>query len=52
VALTPRNIASFDCILLATNHTAFDYKGLKKHAKLIVDTRGIYLKPAKNIVKA
>ena len=52
VALTPRNIASFDCILLATNHTAFDYKRLKKHAKLIVDTRGIYLKPAKNIVKA
>jgi UDP-N-acetyl-D-glucosamine dehydrogenase len=52
VSLTPRNIASFDCILLATNHTAFDYKKLKKHAKLLVDTRGIYLKPAKNIVKA
>ena len=52
VPLTPRSIASFDCILLATNHSSFDYKLLKKHAKLIVDTRGVYLKPAKNIVKA
>ncbi len=52
VALTPRNIASFDCVLLATNHTAFNYRLLKKHARLLVDTRGVYLKPAKNIVKA
>lgn len=52
VPLTPRNIASYDCVLLATNHTAFDYKLLKKHAKLIVDTRGVYLKPARNVVKA
>ncbi|MEI6515498.1 MAG: nucleotide sugar dehydrogenase [bacterium] len=52
VALTPRNIAAFDCILLATNHTAFNYRLLKKHAKLLVDTRGVYLKSAKNIVKA
>ena len=52
VPLTARTIASYDCILLATHHTAFDYKLLKKHAKLIVDTRGVYLKPARNIAKA
>ncbi len=52
VPLTPRNISSFDCVLVATHHSAFDYKLLKKHAKLIVDTRGVYLKPARNIVKA
>ncbi len=52
VALTPKSIASYDCILLATNHTSFDYKMIKKHAKLIVDTRGVYLSPAKNVVKA
>ena len=52
VTLTPRAIASYDVVLLATHHTAFDYKLLKKHAKLIVDTRGVYLNPARNVVKA
>jgi UDP-N-acetyl-D-glucosamine dehydrogenase len=52
VSLNPRVIASYDAILIATNHSSFDYKLLKKHAKLIVDTRGVYLKPARNIVKA
>jgi UDP-N-acetyl-D-glucosamine dehydrogenase len=52
VPLTARNVASYDCILIATQHTAFDYKLLKRHAKLIVDSRGVYLRPARNIVKA
>jgi UDP-N-acetyl-D-glucosamine dehydrogenase len=52
VELTPESIASYDCILLATNHDKFDYDMLAKHAKLIVDTRGVYLKPAENVVKA
>jgi UDP-N-acetyl-D-glucosamine dehydrogenase len=52
VPLTAKSIASYDCILLATNHTSFDYKMISKNAKLIVDTRGVYLKPAKNVVKA
>lgn len=52
VKLSPRVIASYDGVLIATHHSAFDYKMLKKHAKLIVDTRGVYLKPARNIVKA
>lgn len=52
VPLTARTIASYDCILIATNHSAFDYKMIQKSAKLIVDTRGVYLKPARNVVKA
>jgi len=52
VALTPKTISSYDCVLLATNHDAFDYPIIKKHAKLIVDTRGVYLEPASNVVKA
>lgn len=52
VGLTPESIASYDCVLLATNHDAFDYDQIKQHAKLIVDTRGVYLQPADNIVKA
>jgi UDP-N-acetyl-D-glucosamine dehydrogenase len=49
---TADNIAEYDLLLLATNHTKFDYELFKQNAKLIIDTRGIYLKPANNIVKA
>jgi UDP-N-acetyl-D-glucosamine dehydrogenase len=52
VALTPKSIASYDCILLATNHSSFDYKMIKKNARLIVDTRNVYPEPGKNVVKA
>lgn len=52
VPLTPKQVARFDCVLIATNHTAFDYRMLKKHARLIVDTRGVYLKAARHIVRA
>ena len=50
--LTPDVLASFDCVLLATNHDDFDYDMIEKHASLIVDTRGVYSAPHPNIVKA
>ncbi len=40
VALTADNIASYDCVVLATDHDAFDYALLCSHAQLMVDTRG------------
>ena len=52
VMLTAESIAAFDVVLLATDHAAFDYELIGKHARLIVDTRGVYLKPAANVVKA
>jgi len=52
VALSPESIGKFDLVLLATNHDAFDYKMIQAHAKLIVDTRGVYLDPVPNVVKA
>jgi UDP-N-acetyl-D-glucosamine dehydrogenase len=50
--LSPQAIASYDAVLVATNHDAFDYEMIQKNAQLVVDTRGVYLKPYKNIVKA
>jgi UDP-N-acetyl-D-glucosamine dehydrogenase len=52
VTLTPQSIAKYDCVLLATDHNRFDYDLIRKHARLIVDSRGKYLEPAPNIVKA
>ena len=52
VPLTAENIASYDCVVLTTDHDKFDYDLLKQHAKLIVDTRGKYSGKHDNIVKA
>ena len=52
VPLTPESIGACDLVLLATNHDSFDYELIRQHARLIVDTRGVYLQPAPNVVKA
>jgi UDP-N-acetyl-D-glucosamine dehydrogenase len=52
VPLSPAAIAGYDCVLLATDHSKFDYDMIKANAKLIIDSRGKYLEPAKNIIKA
>jgi UDP-N-acetyl-D-glucosamine dehydrogenase len=49
---TPTNIASYDILLLATDHAKFDYAMFQQQAKLIIDTRGVYLDPLPNVVKA
>jgi len=51
VALSPGKIAEYDFVLVATDHDAFDYDMIGRHARLIVDTRGRY--PASpTVVKA
>jgi UDP-N-acetyl-D-glucosamine dehydrogenase len=49
---TPQNISNYDVLLLATDHAKFDYAMFQQHAKLIVDTRGVYLDPLTNVIKA
>tara|TARA_R110002111_G_scaffold42180_2_gene77794 strand:- start:324 stop:1634 length:1311 start_codon:yes stop_codon:yes gene_type:complete len=41
VDISPETIAGYDCILIATHHTACDWDMIAGHAKLIVDTRGV-----------
>ena len=52
VPLDEKRIASYDVVLLATDHDVVDYELVKRHARLIIDTRGKYLEPAPNVVKA
>ncbi|SNS65781.1 UDP-N-acetyl-D-glucosamine dehydrogenase [Noviherbaspirillum humi] len=52
VDLTTEAIESYDLILLATNHSSFDYGLIQKHAKVIVDTRGVYPGHLHNVVKS
>lgn len=44
VPLTAENLSDFDCVLLATDHSLYDYDFIWQHAKLIVDTRNVYRK--------
>ncbi len=39
VELTPEFLASQDCVLIATDHSRYDYDFIVRHAKLVVDTR-------------
>ncbi|QEL23953.1 nucleotide sugar dehydrogenase [Bosea sp. F3-2] len=39
VPLTTDNIASYDAVLIATDHDAVDYRALAEAARLVVDTR-------------
>jgi len=37
--LTPEFLGDQDCVLIATDHSAYDYNFIVKHAPLVVDTR-------------
>jgi UDP-N-acetyl-D-glucosamine dehydrogenase len=39
VALDSKTVAAADCVMIVTDHTAVDYRMIKRHAKLVVDTR-------------
>jgi UDP-N-acetyl-D-glucosamine dehydrogenase len=39
VALTRETIASYDCVLVATNHSSYDYQFIADNALLVVDSR-------------
>jgi UDP-N-acetyl-D-glucosamine dehydrogenase len=52
VELTPATIGSYDCVVMLTDHSDFDYALIADNAQLIVDTRGKYRAPLNNVVKA
>ena len=39
VELSPERLASYDCVLIATDHTSYDYEAIVRNSKLVVDTR-------------
>lgn len=52
VELTPDTLASYDCVVLLTDHSDFDYELILAHSELIVDTRGKYRDIKEKVVKA
>lgn len=49
---TAERLATFDCVIIATDHDSFDYDLIHQHARLIVDTRGRYRENSGTVVKA
>ena len=39
VNLTPEQLATYDCVVIATDHSSYDYDALVRHSKLVIDTR-------------
>ena len=39
VALDPARIAAYDCVVIATDHSSYDYAAIVEAARLVVDTR-------------
>ncbi|MFQ5422554.1 MAG: nucleotide sugar dehydrogenase [Phycisphaerae bacterium] len=39
VPLTPANLKRYDAVLIATDHTAYDYAMIVRHSKLVIDSR-------------
>jgi UDP-N-acetyl-D-glucosamine dehydrogenase len=39
VELTPERLGSYDCVLIATDHTSYDFEAIVKNSKLVVDSR-------------
>jgi UDP-N-acetyl-D-glucosamine dehydrogenase len=37
--LTKEYLAAQDCVLIATDHSAYDYEFVVRHSQLVVDTR-------------
>ena len=41
VELTPENLARYDAVLVATDHSVYDYRDIVRHARLVIDTRNV-----------
>jgi len=55
VDLTKENLAKYDCVLVSTDHSVYDFDFIVEHAQLVVDTRNstVNVKDTNNkVVKA
>jgi len=51
-ALTARRLQQMDAVVIATDHSVFDYEWIVKNSQLIIDTRNAIKKKRKNVIKA
>jgi UDP-N-acetyl-D-glucosamine dehydrogenase len=52
VPLTADRLRKADAVIIATDHSSYDYDFIVRNARLVVDTRNAVKKPRKNVIKA
>jgi UDP-N-acetyl-D-glucosamine dehydrogenase len=52
VPLTARRLRGSDAVVIATDHSDYDYDWIVKNAPIVVDTRNAVKKKRKNVIKA
>jgi len=56
IPLTEKNLKKYDCVVISTDHSSYDYGFIAKHSRLVVDTRnamkGVSGSARGNIIKA
>ena len=50
VDLTPESVASYDGVVLVTDHDAFGYEMIGANASMMIDTRGVFANKPANII--
>lgn len=51
VALTKNNLSQFDVVIVVTDHRCVNYNFILKNSKIIFDTRNVFKKPNRKVVK-
>ena len=51
IPLTAESLRKADCVVLTTNHDAFDIEFIKEHAKMIVDMRNMVKENSDKVYK-
>ena len=52
VPLTAAGLRRYDAVIIATDHSSYDYDWLVKNARLVVDTRNAVKGRPRNVIKA
>ncbi|MDD8037886.1 MAG: nucleotide sugar dehydrogenase [Acidobacteriota bacterium] len=52
VPLTAARLRAVDAVIIATDHSCYDYDFIVKNARLVIDTRNAVKTPRKNVIKA
>jgi len=51
VELTPETLQANDCVVITTNHSAFDAEMIQKHSRIIVDIRNVIKEAGEKVFK-
>ena len=52
IPLSEKKLKEFDAVIIATDHSCYDFNWIARHSSLVIDTRNAIKKKRKNVIKA